>query len=470
MYSIIQPSISLERLEPFHLDLFDDEADGLPVGWALEHQNDYDALRRFVKTPDPQEGVKSTEADGVWIREVFETHLKHVVIDRKFIDKLSRFRIEFTIRNEDHINFFGGNLFGVDVVRFRQSDRDYVFNELLQTEEVTIRNALEKAPTINTSFIVTSDALNNTLIWLAYRIRNTPGLSDKQRWQGQLDAMLLMNYRFYTSLMYRYFQFAADPEIAKATYASLSRKFAIKQYGSWNAVFNHRAEEILGPTSIHKRVFDKMDSDLGVRYAISDIQGRIRSMCRLLTREHLAMVAAKERIVSESAVIEHDGEEILKDRVKSLRVYGEYLRTVITDERAFIKTQLFEVICQAMPTMPPRQLQTTLEYLVNEAKKPNSTVIDRLVNDTLVHAFGYLYQNRQLVRNLNDLATILTKLRGTYTSSRNSEQSLLDLREFTEDLVRKATKNKHAGNIAAVRTGVLLYIVARALTMKRYSQ
>lgn len=470
MYAIIQPGLSIEALTPLKVDVFEDEVDSLVGDWSLESQSDYDALMRFVKEPDAVEGRRSMEADGVWIRGVFETLLKDLVIDKRFIDKLSRFRIEFTIRNEDHINFFGGNLFGVDVVRFRQSDRDYIFNELLQTDEVIIKNALDKVPTINTSFIVTSDTLNNTLIWLTHKIRNTKGLTDKQRWQGQMDVILLMNYRFYTSLMYRYFQFAADPEIAKATYASLSRKFAIKQYGSWNAVFNHRAEEILSHNSIHRRVFDTMDSDLGVRYAISDIQGRIRSMCRLLTREHLAMVAAKERIVSESAVMEHDGEEILKDKVKSLRIYTEYLHSVISDERSFIKPQLFQIICEAMPTMPPHQLQATLDYLVLEAKKPNNEIIDKLINDTLIHAFGYLYQNRQMVRNMSDLAMILTKLRGTYTSSRNSEQNLLNLREFTEDLVKRATKNKHAGNIASVRTGVLLYIVARALTMKRYSQ
>lgn len=432
---------------------------------------DYRAAEKFASEKIDVKRPSAREEDGTFIRTFFNEEIgNRLKIDRAWVMKLAKFRLGFTLRNEDHINFFGGNLFGVDVVRFTQSDRDYIFEELAGVSEAIIHPKLIKLPTINKRFIVSSDALNNLFIYLVHRVLTTKGIDSKLKTQAATDLLLLMNYRFYTSLMYRYFQFQADEEIAQATYANLSRKFAIKQFGNWNAVFDNRVKEILSDRSIHIDTLETMDSDLAVRYAISDIQGRIRSMCKLLTREHLATVSAKERIVSDSStMVDHEGEAILKDRTRSLRIYGDYLKNTVLSQSSFIKSQLVDIITKVMPTMPPAQFTTTLQYLVSEANRPGNQVINNLINDVLTHAFGYLYQNRQMVKNTSDLSVIITKLRGTYTSSRNSDPLLLELKETVEELVREATNIKHGGNVSAIRTGVLLYFVSRALTIKYYS-
>lgn len=406
------------------------------------------------------------------IRDTLNEHFKDLKIDARWVNLLSRFRIGFTIRNEAHMKFFGGNLFGTEVVRFTINDRDYIFEELLDSDEASVDYLLSSLPNINKNFKVTGDALNNVFIWLLYRLHNTKSITNKQREQAMMDVGLLMNYRFYTSLLSHYFRkYPADPKVATAMYAGLSKRYEIKRLGNWNRVFEERVRAFISRDSIHYHTITTMDDDIGgVRYAISDAQGRIRSMFRFLMAALVEAQKEGEQIRTESALMEHEGEQILKDRVRSLQLYGNYLKSVIVDKHAFIKQPLVVVVEKAMPTMPPKLFMQTLESLVDHAKRDSDGAISEIINETLTHAFAYLYQNRQLVRNTSDLSGILTKLRGTYSSSRNVDQQLLRLRERIEDYIRVNMKVRHAGNIAATRTGVLLYLVARAMTMNYFSR
>lgn len=68
-----------------------------------------------------------------------------------------------------------------------------------------------------------------------------------------------------------------------------------------------------------------------------------------------------------------------------------------------------------------------------------------------------------------DLADILQPLKGIYTSSRATDQDLKDMRKITEKFVAHAIDNKVSTNISSVRTGFLLYIMARTLTKHHYT-
>lgn len=403
------------------------------------------------------------------IKGAFEAICPDLVIDKNWLRKLARQRIQFTLRNDEHIAFFGGNLFGVNVVRFTTLDRAWLFEELMGIDEVLVDKALDQVPTIIRRFVVTGDNFNNACIWLMYKIFTAPGLSAAEKQTGMMDVGLYLNYRFFTSLMGHRFHYPADPEVALATYAGLSRKFAIKQYGSWNKVFEERVKDMISPRSIHYKAITTMDDDLGVRYCIQDTQGRLRSMATLLMSEHMQRSEEKSKVLTSTSIMKHDGEEILKDRVKGLSTFITYLQDSLADERTFIKTDLIGVIEDLLPTMPVKPMLNVLAQMSSDAKKVQRKEIDTLVSDTLIHAFSYLYKNRQTSANTTDLAFILGSLKGTYTSSRNRDPSLLRLRKDMEQYVKHVTKIKHGGTIAAVRSGVLLYLVARTMTRSHYT-
>lgn len=403
------------------------------------------------------------------IKDAFEEICPNLKIDKEWLRKLSRQRIQFTLRNEEHMAFFGGNLFGVNVVRFTVFDRAWLFEELMGLEEIVVDKALDAIPTVIRRFKVTGDNFNNACVWLMHKILTAPNLSNTEKHTGMMDVGLYLNYRLFTSLMGHRFKYPADPEVAMATYAGLSRKFAIKQLGNWNRVFEERVKDMISPRSIHYKTFLTMSDDVkGVRYCIQDTQGRLRSMATLLMSEHMTKSEEKEKIVTSSSILHHDGEEILKDRTGGLDRYVAYLQDVVGDPRTFIKTDLVEVIKDLLPTVPPKPFMNVLAELTADAKRMQRAELDKLLEDTLLHAFGYLFRNRQTASNTNDIVTILGLLKGTYTSSRNTEPSLVRLRKDMEQYVRKVTKIRHNGTVAAIRTGVLLYLVARAMTRSHY--
>lgn len=123
-----------------------------------------------------------------------------------------------------------------------------------------------------------------------------------------------------------------------------------------------------------------------------------------------------------------------------------------------------------MPSMSPRHFEQTLKWLSQHHQHTNLGVIDELLNDRLVHSFGYQSHNATLVRNSHDLPGILSSLRGTYMSSRNTDPMLLGLREKAEKIVKQATGNKNSNTVAALRTGLLLYICLRMYTSGYYAQ
>jgi hypothetical protein len=403
------------------------------------------------------------------IRGVFDDECSRLDIGPKLLERLHKYQVGFVNKNEDHIKFFGGNLTGVQVVRFTGEDRNRWFDEIVEVDEVPLAERLYALPTVNREFHVSSDTMNLSCVWLMHAIWRSPRLNDKQKHQGMMDVTLVLQYKYLTSRLFQHFKYPADKATAEATYAQLTNKYALKEHGSWQALLNARAEEIIGPHSIHFSTIRRMDQDKDVVYMLNDTQGRIRDTLKNIYGVFLRVHQQGIRVSSVSSIIEHDGVEILRDKTKSLLAYGRYINSIITDRASFIREELTQVIEQIMHTMPPKLFHESLVWMSQNYRQPGAKEIEEVINEVLVHSFDYLSANRTLVKNSNDLPGLLSKLRGVYMSSRSTDPALFSLREKTEKIVRQATGNRNASLIASVRTGVLLYVVLRSYTMRHYA-
>lgn len=404
------------------------------------------------------------------IQDVFNEACRGLIIDTAFVKKLANYRTRWMHKNEDHINFFGGNLTGVQVVRFTEADQSAWFEEILHTDQHALTEELLALPTVNANHHVSSDTINISCAWLLHAIYRSPKLNREQKHQGMMDVALVLQYKFLTSRLYRHFRYPANRETAEATYASLSNKYAIKQLGSWNAVLMQRSEDLISPESIHWETIAKFDNDLGVVYLLNDTQGRIRDMLKNIYDVFLTIHHQGVRIQSTSALVDYDGEVILKDKNKNLLAYTRYLHAIITDRGSFIREELLGIIEKLMYTTPPRLFRETLVWVSDNYRRSGATRIEELLNEVLIHSFDYLAEERMMVANHVDLPTLLARLRGVYTSSRSIDPALFSLREKTEWCVKQATGNKNESVIASVRTAVLLYLVARTMTMTYYTK
>lgn len=404
------------------------------------------------------------------IKALFERHCSHLVFDIKLARKINEFQVGFVNKNEEHMAFFGGNLTGVQVVRFTSQDKDKWFSSILEADDLSMEDELMELPCINPSFKVSSDIFNNCCFWLLHKFKNSTLLNDKQKHQAMLDVSLVLYYRFLTSLLNWYFKFPADKRTAEATYAQLSYKFAIKKYGSWYATLEARCLDLIDTQGLHIGTITGFEDDDAIIKMIADSQGRIRDMLKNIYAVFMKTHDMGLKIRTTSSVIEHDGDEILKDSVKGLSNYIRYLHTVISDKNSFIKTELTNIIIKMMHTMHPKLFLDTLEWCSDNYKFAQTKSVEILVDETLTHSFNYLSDNRTVLKESSDLPGLLSRLRGVYMSSRSTDADLLKIRSVAEKIIKQATGTRNENAIASVRTGLLLYIVLRAYTMNYYSR
>lgn len=403
------------------------------------------------------------------IKTTFDAACAGLSVDSKLAKKIAQYQVAFRTRNEDHIEFFGGKLLGNKVVRFLPSDQDRWFEEILQTDEVELTEKIHNLPTVNPDFFVSSNAMNLSCVWLMHAL-NRSKLPEKEKFEAMVNVALVLQYKYITSIIYHFYPYPADEATAQMAYAQLSKKFLITQYQNWYELLRAMSERLVQRGELHWRAIDKMEHDSDVIKMVNDVQGRLRDMVKNITRVFMEVHKQGVRMHSTSAVVEFDGEEILRDKTRGLVGYTRYIESVVPDKASFIRQELVAVIVQIMPSMNPRLFEQCLEWMSDNYQQRNAGLIEQLLEETLIHSFGYLKANSNLVRNTHDLSGILSRLRGTYMSSRNSDPVLWNLREKAEQVAQLATQNKNANTLAALRTGILLYVCLRTYTMHHYSQ
>jgi len=399
------------------------------------------------------------------IKSVFDGACGSIKMEPAFLKKVHAYGTAFVNRNEDHVKFFGGNLTGVHPVRFRSSDELEFLDELLNVDKSEVRQQIIALPTINEEWKRGTDVMNLSCLYLVHRIYNS-GLSKDQKEKGMIDVLLVLQYKLISSLMAHYYKYPADVGLAKATYATLSLKFAIKKHGSWHGVLLARAKDIIASNSVHATTIARFDDDGAIQYMITDIQGRLRSMVRKLWEVFENVRNQDARILTISGTIELDGKIVVRDVTRNYTPVKRYIHEVVLDKPRFIKPELINIIEDAMHTMPGEALSAALNYMSENASKNRD--ITELLDETLLHAFEYLSGDRRAQELMNDPGGLVGKMRGLYMASRSQDPVLLKMRKLGEKIVKKAIVSKSESTIAAVRTGLLLYIVLRSFTRSYY--
>jgi hypothetical protein len=403
------------------------------------------------------------------IKSVFAGLTAPIAIDVNFIKRIRDYAQAFTNRSEDHIEFFGGNLIGVHPIRFRPTDREHWFDDVLQIDDLQLQDELHALPTIDIKRIVASDVMNHSCIWAMYAIANSPHLSPAQKLQGTIDAVLVLQYKFLSSIMAHHFKYPADPTIARATYDALSLKFSLKVCGSWGALLLQRAHDIVGHDSIHYNTYHTLNDDGAVIYMINDIQGRLREITKSITAVFYRVKESDSRSLTTRSTTEIDGIVIVKDVNRNVSNYIRYAHEVVDDKQSFIKDELVKIVSDAMHTMPPRLLVESLSWMSVNHRTSAGKEIDRLLDETLIYAYNLVANNRNMQGSRSNLVNMLVKLRSLYMASRMSDPTLIQTRDLSEMVVRQAVNSRNSTVVASLRTGLQLYIVLRTFTKSYYS-
>lgn len=420
--------------------------------------------------PSFEEIKHGLDSNAGGVKGVFNRGCADLKIDKKFTVKLHQYAQGFANKNEDHIAFFGGTLMGVNPVRFKNEDRNRWFDDILEADDLAMEDELHQLEAIVPSRMVSSDVMNLSCLWLTHAIYVSPYLSTKEKEDAMMDAIMVLQYKFITSILAYWFKYPADEAVAIATYAALSKKFGLKVYGSWGALLRSRAEDILAQGKIHYLTYTKFDNDKDIVYMVNDIQGRIKDILKnVRDKFEIIRLNPKGLIKSTSSTtITLDGDTKVRDKKRNFVIYRRYIHTVMGDRATFIRPELVDVIDDAMNAMSRERFLEALNYLsVNHGANGDPDIAE-LVDETLSHAFDYISTNRDVMHNPNDIGGLVAKMRSLYMASKGSDPTLLKMRALAEKIVQRAVKTKNGSVIAAVRTGCMLYIILRTFTMNHY--
>ena len=406
------------------------------------------------------------------ITDIFNDVCKDFVVDADLLKSIQRFEHGFTHRNAEHIEFFGGHLLGVDKVRFLPTDWAMLFDSVFKIDDTELEKQMHSIPSINKDHTVASDVLNLTCIWVTYRILNTApnkSMTKEDLLHGAINALLIFQYKVLTSKIANDFKFTANKDLMTTVYANLSMKFSIKRYGSWAALLRARAEDVIGDKSVHYKTIRSFDDDYRVKYIVTDIQGRLRSIVKEHWDEINAVLDSNEIIATMTANVETEEGLSVKELDRHFSSYLTYIQSVTGEPSNFIKDELVKIISSAMQVMAPINLRIMLIYISEHYQEDHHGQIENMIEKIMIHAFEFLRTRYEGSMSTPNLALIITELKGMYQSSRSTDKLLFELREQIDKVIHRKLKGISSAQVAAVRVGIALYVVLRALTKKKYA-
>lgn len=403
------------------------------------------------------------------IKGVFDEHCEGLKINRRFVKEIHSLQLNFVSRNNDHVDFFGSPLLGVYPIHYKPIDRERWLNDLLEIEEGDVASDIRELGTVDQNWVRASDVVNLSSVWLLHQLHHNNDLSARDKETAMMDVVLMLQYKFISSIMTHFFPYPADEGVALATHARLNYKYDIKTHGSWGALLQARAKDVLSKGGIHYSTFVRMDDDAAVVYMISDIQARLREIVKKVTKVFYEVRDSNSRISSTSSVVELDDGLTLKDQTRDSTTYIRYLHNVVDDKNTFIRAELLKVVKDAIPSMPDASLIEALEYCTVNHGPRGDKKVSSLIDETLIHAFDYMRSQRGVMSSSADLASLVSSLRNLYMASRMSDPGLLKMRELATKITEKSIKSRNKAVIASVRTGIQIYLVLRAFTMRHYS-
>lgn len=399
------------------------------------------------------------------IRDVFAQHSKRINFDQSFAREVKSFYNGFINKNSEHSNFFGSGLLGVHRLRWSPQETGTWFSEIVKADPDELENSINELPSVDPTHNVASDPLNLSVVWLVHKTLNSKSLSKTQAKETAIHLVSILHFKYISSILARYFEYGSDPQIALRCFEAMNYKFDLRVYKTWGRLIQARATQIVSASGIHLKCFMKMDDDEDVQYIVTDIQTRIRVVIRKLTALYYEVKAENSRVVSISNLIEVDGEMEVRDVKRSLTQYRRYLTEIISDQPTFIRSELITTVERMNPSMSVASFILTLEYISNQYNEPKQKKLRDYVDYVLEFSFDLIKSKGINPKNLIDVAS---GVKGVVNSSRNKEKSVAYLRKEGEKIVRDATGKKPQVPVFGERTGIILYILLRAMTMNYF--
>lgn len=341
-----------------------------------------------------------------------------------------------------------------------------------------MKQIIKEIPTIDDNFVVASDPFNVFTIWVTYNILNSK-LDNKLKYQAAQSTLLLLHYKFFTSLVNYRFKYPANEAAMITTYESISNKFDIKVLGTWKKVMEKGADDAIDPVGIHGKTWTTFDNDLKIIYIITDIQSRLRSKINLFYEAYMQVKAEGDLIGSYDTVgTDTEGQKqiMANEHGIDIAVSSVYQDCMSVSRIVDIKAMKLAVaLFSAIRLDQLKQLIIAFsEECVKLAKlgADDKIIKDKETGEEILVGGHILIQSiiqqsyRYCRNNDIDVAIPSKFIRGVkdvYTSSRINEQGILQVRDSVMYYVTKLQGSTRESTVTALKAAFIIYIVLLSL-------
>jgi len=400
---------------------------------------------------------ESTKNDS--LRKVFDEVFKKVEFNKQLYKRIMYY-VSGVFSREGNVEWFGSNLLGVHTIRFFDTDRYALFDQVFVVDEDYLTERMRETNAIDMSWKVAADPFNMMIAYSIHRL--IPLFGDKDAYRAAVELVKLLQFKFYSSIYYHFFPKPVDMPAAEATYSQLSLKFDIRRVGNWGMHVQERAEAFVSKDYPNYDAIKRFDNPALLIRFITDLNTRTKQT----VKDYYAVLdrvrRENSRVITQSSRVELDGESIIRDKVTAFNTAKQNLFDASYSINNLYKEELARVVLEMVPKASPNALKTLLLYITKAPLGKKRQEVESIMEDAISHAFDLIVANRI---NFTDVAALLNRMRALYQAAKSSNEHVLSLRKRIEALAKKETHLTHDSALGALRTALLLYFLVRAIAV-----
>lgn len=406
------------------------------------------------------------------LKEIFDEYC-HVSIDKKFLERITKWRNKFYSKNSEHVGFFSSASFGLYIPKWTSEEDDEWLTEIIGIDEEEIADYVYELPSINKDFQVSSNILSISFIYLMHKATVNKSLSSVDNDKVRKTLMEVLVARYMTSIMYKYFyRGKTSPEVSTEVFERLSKRFDLKVAGNWKNWIEMKAEGfVLGDDQrqdakyAKQEVFQRFEDELVVR-KLNSVKSQLNKAAIEINSVFRQVLEDQDKIASKSALSMSVDGLYLADLVRDQTKYLHYQDAIFIDKNTFIKEDLLAVIEQSMPTISSNIFRGALEWILdNQMESKYKRKIMEVRHDILIYAIQ-LIKDENL--HTNDLVQVGYRLRQNILSGKNNDRTVLKVRKMIDEFIVKFRPQSKGKLVSLERSAIMIYIVLRTLAMNYY--
>jgi len=398
------------------------------------------------------------------IQDFFKIHLKHLKIDKKLIKDLKNFRYHFMNKNDETIAFLGSNLLGVHKIVFSNLDDDKIMNEVLKIKDYKeMQKDIFNVNGIEEKFKVASNIIYQTLMYISNRFLNNKQLSKSDIEAGLKETCLIMEYKMFTSLYFKYFPYQTADIVATTVYNNLSHKYLIKQLDNWQELFIYRYKHCIDKKTITYTYLKKYDTKSSIAI-ISGIQTKLRNNVKEIYKE-LIKVIEKGDIFQIEKGSYIGGENNLKqvsDKTVGTNIYITNMIGIMQQSHELIDLDIVTIVKNLFKNIDDKDITGLLKDITDD-EFINRNELESLVEEILTISFSFLQKSNINIEQREYIPKALVNLRFYWSSSKVKNEDMTMVKNKLYKLAYKSTNRKTNWFLITLTLIFILYVFLRSI-------